>query len=176
MPVCFSIGVEGAGVTKERQGYTAERTTRVEHSRGDGEGWAQERCVKGKELQNATITRDLCSRARPKNLQMPLATFSRPSAPLALFLSRPRCAAAAVMQLQSGVSLGERKLRELHCARARARAQSFVPPKFIREDASVPPRKLRSCRRAVRVVVAGERPKESRRPRSNKSRRGTDNR
>lgn len=32
MPVCFSIGVEGAVVTKERQGYTAERTTRVEHS------------------------------------------------------------------------------------------------------------------------------------------------
>lgn len=105
-------------------------------------------CVKGKELQNATITRDLCSRAQPKNLQMPLATFSRsftlpPRSP-------SRCAAAAVMQLQSGISLGERKLRELHCARAR----SFVSPKFIREDASVPSRKLRSCRRAARVVVA----------------------
>lgn len=78
MPVCFSIGVEGAGVTKERQGYVAERT-RVEYSRGDEEGRAYERCVKGKELQNATITRDLCSRARPK-MQMPLATFSRPFA------------------------------------------------------------------------------------------------
>lgn len=50
-----------------------------------GEEWAQEKCVKGKELQNATITRDLCSRARPKNLQMLLATFSRPSTPPSRF-------------------------------------------------------------------------------------------
>lgn len=96
-----------------------------------GEEWAQEKCVKGKELQNATITRDLCSRARPKNLQMLLATFSRPSTPPSRF---PALNCKLLLQLQSGVSLGERKLRELHCART-----LLLPPKFIREDASVPP-------------------------------------
>lgn len=175
MPVCFSIGVEGAGVTKERQGYTAERTTRVEHSEGDGEGWAQERCVKGKELQNATITRDLCSRARPKNLQMRSQLFlARPSLPSALSLSLSRALRCSCC---NAVAVGRKPQRkETSRIALRARARSFVPPKFIRGDASVPPRKLRSCRRAVRVVVAGEKPKESRRPRSNKSRRGTDNR
>lgn len=75
-------------------------------------------------------------------------SLSIPPSPLPSASSR--CVAAAVMQLQSGVSLGERKLRELHCAHAR----SFVPPKFIREDASVPPRKLRSCRRAARGLLS----------------------
>lgn len=150
MPVCFSIGVEGAGVTKERQGYTAERTTRVEHSREDDEGRAQERCVcvKGKELQNATITRDLCSRARPKNLQMPLATFSR-SSPIPTLRSRtPRCSCC------NAVAVG-RKPRRKETSRIALRARALLCRRSLSaEDASVPPRKLRSCRRAARVVVA----------------------
>lgn len=58
-----------------------------------------------------------------------LATFSRP-----LYASLPRVA-AALMQLQSGVSLGERKLRELHrgllCAQVYPRRCIGAPAKTL---------------------------------------------
>lgn len=106
-----SIGIEVTGITKEQHGKKNDGAWafagKLEQWReGRRERW---RRVKGKELRNATITRDLCSLARPKKLANAARNFFLPLPSAVL----PRVA-AAVMQLQSGVSLGERKLRELH--------------------------------------------------------------
>jgi len=132
MSVCFSIGVKGTGVTKERQGYKAERTTRVEYSRGDGRRVGAGEVCERKGVTECNDNARFMQPCTAEELANAACNFFSPIHP-SVPLSRAELQ-AAVMQLQSGVSLGERKLRELHCART-----LLLPPKFIREDASVPP-------------------------------------
>lgn len=173
MSVCFSIGVEGARCYKRAAGLYGRKDDRglsihAEMRKGGRKRSVCERkgvteCNDNARFMQPCIAEELANAARnffsSVHLSVPLYPALRCSCNAVAVGRKPRRKETSRIALHS-----------------RARSLPFVPPKFIREDASVPPRKLESCRRATRVVVASERPKESRRPRSNKSRRGTDNR
>jgi len=92
--------------------------------------------------------RELANAARnffPFSLPPPASLCSLPLYPFRV--------AAGVMQLQSGVSLGERKLGELRPrSRARARARSFVRPS-LSAGMRLPAKTWPLSRDAARIVV-----------------------
>lgn len=107
MHLSVSVSALKELMLKERQGYTtAERMKGVHEKPGTrrkGERKGVKECNDNVRFMQPCTAEELANAA--------LVTFSRPLHSSIPALPR---AAAALMQLQSGVSLGERKLRELH--------------------------------------------------------------